>query len=98
MCFTEFHLQAYGFMASLVQQRIVIAAHEDRWHQILEHGAAPGEQRLPSMRRSYTRPCQSKPVLWRNVTLRDRHEARQAALTGEQVIVAGELDRSADRV
>ena len=40
----------------------------------------------------------SEPVLHRHIVLGDRHQAGEPALAGQQIVVAGELQRTADQV
>ena len=83
--------------ASHLQQGVGEGAGEQQRHQVLEHCAAPGEQSL-TLAGVRIRPVQGAPVLHRHVTLGHRYQARQAAFTGQQVVVAQEFARSADRV
>ena len=44
------------------------------------------------------RAAHREPMLDRDVALGDGDQARQAAFAGQQIVVAGELDRSADGI
>ena len=61
-------------------------AQQQRRHQVLEHGAAPGEQRVGAAHPS-ERAAQVQPVFFRNIAFGDRHEARQARLRSQQIVV-----------
>ena len=89
-----FNLNRYRLMACFIQQRIGVAAGEQKGHQVFEHGAAPGKQRLPGDGCS-AGTGQGKPVLHGNVPLGDRYQAGQAAFAGQQVIMAGKFHRPA---
>ena len=74
----------------LVEQRPVVGRHHEQRHQVLEHRAAPRQQRRPAARRGRGQlPAEAEPVLLRQLALRDRHEARQPRLGGQQVVEAG---------
>src|SRR5438132_1348286 len=62
--------------------------HDERGHQVLEHRAGPGDERRAASDRSQ-RAAEMEPVRSGDVATRDRDEARQARLGGEQVVVAG---------
>ena len=44
------------------------------------------------------RTAQREPVLDRHVALGDRHQAGEPAFAGQQIVVAGELARTAHRI
>ena len=77
------HRRATG----LVEQRVVVRRHHQQRHQVLEHRAAPRqEHRSPPGGREQA--PEREPVLLRQLSLRDRHEAREPRFRGEQVVVA----------
>src|SRR5204863_5485522 len=59
----------------LVQQRPRVASHYQERHQVLEHRRSPGYERAAPVNLS-ERPAQVKPMLLRDVALRDGDEAR----------------------
>jgi hypothetical protein len=74
--------------AGLVEQRAGVARHDQHRHQVLEHRAAPRDQRRPAA--GGRQPAaQREPVLLRQLALGDGDEAGEAGLGGEQVVVAG---------
>ena len=85
-----FDLNGYRLPAGIVQQRVRVTAREQERHQVLEHGAAPGEQRLASHRGS-PGPRQGEPVLHGDVPFCDGYQACKAAFAGKQIVVVGEL-------
>ena len=72
----------------LFQQASGRRAHDERRHEVFEHGARPGNEggAFADRRDGASEP---KPVAGRNVVLGDRDEARQARLGGEQVVAVG---------
>jgi hypothetical protein len=73
--------------AGLIEQRSRVARHDQHRHEVLEHRAAPRQQRRASAGRGEL-PAEAEPVLLRQLALRDGDEARQARLGGEQIVIA----------
>ena len=71
---------------TLREERAGLTPEQQRRHQVLEHGAAPGEQAGPASRAD-DRPPQVEPVLQRHVSLGDGQEARDAGLRRQQVVL-----------
>ena len=78
-------LAAHARAAALIEQCAREAAHEQLRHQVLEHRAAPRHQRGASIDVGH-QPTKVEPVVLRDVTLGDRHEAGEARLRGEEVV------------
>src|SRR5262249_3436627 len=91
-----FDLDLDGILASAVEQRSAKAAHVEQRHQVLEHRAGPRQEDRSAACRSP--PPQGSPVIARNVALRNRGEARQAAFAGKQIVMTREFDRISKRV
>ncbi len=90
-------LQADRFTAGSIQQRVGEGSREHQRHQVLEHGAAPGKQRRPAGGR-HQRAAQREPVLGRHVALGDRNQTGEPAFTGQEIVMAVEFERTADRI
>jgi hypothetical protein len=75
-----------GGRARPAHQAVPRLAQEERRHQVLEHRAAPGQERGGAVHAG-ERPAELEPVLLRDVALRDGDEAGQAGLGGEEVVV-----------
>ena len=94
---TVFDLQFDGLAARPVEQRIAECPRKQQRHQIFEHRAGPREQRILT-RGIHVRAAQGGPVEDRNVAFSDGHQARQTALAGEEIVVAGEFARTTHQV
>ena len=82
------HLARHDEPVGLVEQAAGGRVHDQRGHEVLEHGARPGdERRAPAHGRQGS--TEVEPVLDRHVTLGDREEACRPGLRREQVVVAG---------
>ncbi len=80
-------LPPHDQLAGLFEQASRRRAHHERRHQVLEHRARPRDQRRAAVDRCERAP-ESEPVLHRHVALRDRDEAREPRLGGQQVVAA----------
>ncbi|MNS38645.1 hypothetical protein D3C72_709020 [compost metagenome] len=80
-------LRAHGGQAGLVQQGMGVGRHDEPGHQVLEHGAAPGQEHRTA-RRVAQLAAQREPGLLRQLALRDCHEAAQPGLGRQQVVQA----------
>jgi hypothetical protein len=81
-------LAAYDEPACLVQQAPRRRPHHQGRHQVLEHRSRPGhEDRVLFDGRQGT--AEPEPGRDRDIALRDRDEARETGLRGEQVVPAG---------
>ena len=78
-------LAAHARAAALIEQCAGEAAHEQLRHQVLEHRAAPRHQRGASIDVGH-QPTEVEPVVLRDVTLGNRHEAGEPCLRGEEVV------------
>jgi hypothetical protein len=78
--------------AAEIQQAARGLPHHEKRHEVLEHGARPGDEGCTSPHWSQG-PAQQEPVPGRDVALGDRHEAAQPRLGGQQVVAAG-LERA----
>ena len=78
-------LAAHARAAALIEQCAGEAAHQQLRHQVLEHRAAPRHQRGASIDVGH-QPAKVEPVVLRDVTLGDRHEAGEPCLRGEEVV------------
>ena len=92
-------LQLHDQPAGLIQEAAGRRAHHQRRHEVLEHGAGPGNERGTRSDRRH-RSAEAEPVAGRDVVLRDGDEARQSGFRGEQVVTIGvqaPIPRAADR-
>ncbi len=78
------HDEAVGVLEQAARRRV----EHEVGHEVLEHRAGPGEQRR-SPADGGQGPAEMEPVLDGHVAARDRHEARQTRLRGQQVVVPG---------
>ena len=86
--FAVFDLTAHDEPICLLQQTPRGRAHDERRHEVLEHGTRPGDQgRAVGNRRSGA--TEPEPVTGRNVSLGDREEAGQSRLRRQKVIAIG---------
>jgi hypothetical protein len=69
-----------------VEQRLVVAAHDEERHQVFEHGRRPGDEGVPPVDARQL-PPQTEPVLLRRVAFGDGDEAGEACLGSQQVVV-----------
>ena len=60
-------------------------AHDERRHQIFEHGSRPGDQR-GAVRDRRCGAAQAKPMLRRDVAFGDREEAGEPRLGSQQIV------------
>ena len=81
----------------LIEDGVLVSGHDQERHEVLEHRAAPGQERRLAHRRG-EQSAQAEPVLLGQLALRDRDEAGQARLRREQVVVAGVETMVADVV
>ena len=72
--------------ASATDEAVLALPHEERRHEVLEHGPAPREQRPQSIEAAEG-AAKMEPVLLGHLALRDGEEAREPGLRGEEVIV-----------
>ena len=73
--------------ASLVEQRVFIARHDQHRHQVFEHRTAPREQdRIAAGRRQQT--AEGKPAFLRQRALGDSDKAGEAGFRSEQIVIA----------
>ena len=79
------HLAAHREGAGAVEQRARVASHQQERRQVLEGGRAPREQHRRAVH-ARERAAEVEPVLLRHLALRDREEAGDARLGGEQVV------------
>ncbi len=83
-----FDLARHRGAAGLVEQGAFVAGHHQGRHQVFEHRAGPRQQhRLAAA--GGQQATERKPVVLRQLALRDAHEAGQSRLRREQVVVAG---------
>ena len=83
-----FDLASDACAAALVEQRSREVSHQELRHQVLEHRAAPGHQRRAAVHvRDET--SEVKPVVLRDVTLRDGDEAGQPRFRRQQIVEGG---------
>ena len=75
-------------LGSLVEQRVFVRGHDQERHEVLEHRTAPGKENWFSTVRCEQTP-QGKPVLLRNLTLRNGYEAGQSCFGSQQIVVTG---------
>jgi len=80
------NLVIHGGGRALVQQGPGIGAHEQRGHQVLEHGGAPGQQRTGAVDLG-ERPGQVHPMAAGHLALGEGHQAGDAGLGCEQVVI-----------
>ena len=81
-------LSVDGHPAGLVEQRVLVRRHDQQRHQVLEHRTAPRQEHRLAARGREQAP-EREPVLLRQLSLRDRHEAGKPCFRGEQVVIAG---------
>src|SRR5438876_4480067 len=81
----HFLLAAHRGVESLVQDRIRIALHPERWHQVLKHRPAPGEQDLLSLPED-VRPPYMKPAFLRHVALGNGGESGRSRFGCQQLV------------
>ena len=86
-CRAVLYLPAHDQPIRLLQKAPGRRAHDERWHQILKHGARPGNERGAVADRS-RRAAETKPMPRGDVTLRDGDETRQARLRRQKVVAA----------
>ena len=80
------HVPADGAAVRLVEDRLRERLHHERRHEVLEHAAAPGDERhLAGGARE--RAPEVEPVRRRHLVVRDRDEAREPGLGGQEVVV-----------
>ena len=72
----------------LLEQAAGRCAHHQRRHQVLEHGAGPGDQRR-AMAQRRRGAAEAEPVARGHVALGDGEQAGQPRLGSEQVVAAG---------
>ena len=77
------HDQPAGFL----EQAAGRGTHDEGRHQVLEHGSRPRHERRAAVNGGHGAP-EAEPVTRGQVAVRDRHEAREARLGGEQVVAA----------
>ena len=80
-----FDLAGHDCPVGLIEQRALIGRHHEQRHQILEHRAAPRQQRHRAVVGGQL-PAQGKPMLLRQLILGDQDEAGQPCLRGEQIV------------
>ena len=78
-------LTPHARAAAVIQQRPREVPHQQEGHEVLEHRPAPGHERRAAVNARHE-SSEMKPVMLRNVTLRNGHEACQARFGGEQII------------
>jgi hypothetical protein len=77
------HRRAVG----LVEQGVVVARHHQQRHQVLEHRAAPGQERGVAGGAGQ-QAAEGEPALLRQLALRNADEAGLPRLGGQQIVVA----------
>ena len=80
-------LSRHRRLAGLVEQRVLVARHHQQRHQVLEHRAAPGQQRRCAGGAGQ-QAAQGEPAVLRQLTLGDGDEAAQARFGRQQIVVA----------
>ena len=70
----------------LVEQRVLEGRHHQQRHQVLEHRAAPRQQRHRAVVGGQL-PAQGKPMILRQLVLGHENETRQPRFRGEQVVI-----------
>ena len=85
---TVLHLSLDDQAVGLAQQAPRRCTHDQRWHQVFEHRARPGDERRTV---SYcgNRAPEPKPVAGRYIVFRDGYETCETRFRGEQVVAAG---------
>ena len=81
-------LTPHGAVAGVVEHRAGEGAHHQGRHQVLEHASAPRHQRHVATGAGEG-AAEAEPVLHRHLAAGHRHEAREAGLGGEEVVVRG---------
>ena len=75
-------------MSGLIEQGVFVGRHDQEWHQILKHGAAPRQQQrvIADDRQQAT---QREPVLLWHCALSNCDKACETRLRRQQIIVSG---------
>ncbi|MNV22381.1 hypothetical protein D3C71_1133510 [compost metagenome] len=81
------NLRFHGVLRCLVQQRVRVARHHQLRHQVLEHRAAPRQQRRIAVDLGQ-QASECEPGFLRQLALGNGDETAQARFGGEQVIEA----------
>ncbi len=75
-------------LAGLVEQGVGVIGHDQQRHQVLEHRAAPRQQRRLAAGPG-EQTAEREPALLRQLALGDGDEIAQAGFGGQQIVVAG---------
>ena len=79
-------LQARDGVGAFVEQRAGARTHKELRHQVFEHGAAPGDERLfPA--KAHTGAGEAAEVLDLHLAQHHRHIAEDARFRGQQIVV-----------
>ena len=97
-CVAVLDLPLHRVPAGVIEHRVAEGAREQQRHQVLEHRAAPGQQRLACATSTIPGAAQREPVLGGHIAFRDRHQARETAFARQQIVVAAEFPRAAHRI
>jgi hypothetical protein len=82
------HLPLNDRAIGFVEQRSAVRWHDQQGHEVLEHRAAPGEQRRPAAGIGQ-HPSEAEPVILWKFSLGDCDKACESRLRCEQIIKAG---------
>ena len=74
-------------LIGLVEQRVCVGGHHQQRHEVLEHRAAPRQERRLAPGDDQ-QASQGKPAFLRQLALRNRHKTGQARFRSQQVVVA----------
>ena len=78
-------LAAHCRLMRLIEQRERPRGHDEHRHEVLEHAAAPRDERRAGVRGG-ERPAEMEPVFGRHIVLGNSNEARQARFRGEKIV------------
>ena len=82
------HLQRHRRLAGRIEQRAGIRRHDQQWHQVLEHRAAPGQEDRP-LPDAGEQASQRKPALLGDLAGGDGDVGGEAGFGREEVVVTG---------